>query len=305
MNYYQKEYIRRINLVYDYVDTHLYEELSVEVLSGIAGLSPYHFHRIFSAMTGESLAQFVRRLRLEKAAVMLLQDLDEPVSRIAYDCGFKSSSVFCRNFKERFGLSAQEFRSSYEKESKNRQLHSTKNQFNQEMVDYVCNSETVKQRQMIERKPIEVKDMPEMHVVYFRHQGAFDQIKYAYEKLFRWAGPRGLIGEGSKTITVYHDNPEVTEIDKVRQSAGLVVDASVKPEGEFGKMTVPAGKYIVGAFEISVDEFKKAWDAVCVALTESGYQPADAFPYELYHADPDQHPENKFVLDICIPVKPM
>lgn len=296
-------------MVYDYIDIHLADDLSVNVLSEVAGLSAYHFNRIFSAMTGESLGQLVRRLRLEKAASMLLQD-DEPVAQIAYACGFKSSSVFCRNFKDRFGISAQEYRAERsstndQSDRTNRQLDSTKSQFRKDVQDYICSSENQNQRQMIELHPIEVKEMPEMHIVYCRHQGAFDQIKHAYEKLFRWAGPRGLIGEGSKTITVYHDNPDITEIEKVRQSAGLVVDADVKPEGEIGKMSVPAGKYIVGAFEISVTEFTQAWDAVCVALTKSGYQPSDAFPYELYHADPEQHPEGKFVLDICIPVKPM
>ncbi len=302
MNYYQREYIRRINLVYDYIDAHLSDDLSVSILSEVAGLSAFHFNRIFSAMTGESLGQLVRRLRLEKAAGLLLQD-DEPVTQIAYACGFKSSSVFCRNFKERFGMSAQKYRLS--KDSTNHQLDSTNRQQNRNLEEYICTIESKKQRQMIERHPIEVKDMPEMHIVYFRHQGEFDQIEHAYKKLFRWAGPRGLVNENSKTVTVYHDNPEVTEIEKVRQSAGLIVDENVKAEGEIGKMKVPAGKYIIGAFEISVTEFSQAWDMVCLALTESGYQPTDGLPYELYHADPENHPEGKFILDICIPVKPM
>lgn len=150
------------------------------------------------------------------------------------------------------------------------------------------------------------KEMPELNLVYTRHVGAFDQIGMAYEKLMKWAGPRGLLSSpDAKTVTVYHDDPNVTEMDKVRQSASLVVNQEVKTEGEFGNMKVPGGKYVVGRFEILPTEFEQAWNSVCLWLSESGYQPADGYPYELYHQDFHEHPEGKFVLDICIPVKPM
>ena len=155
-------------------------------------------------------------------------------------------------------------------------------------------------------KGIEIKNMPEMNLIYTRHVGEFHLIGQAYGKLMQWAGPRGLLSNPDfKTVTVYHDDPNVTEMDKVRQSASITVSEDVQPEGEFGKMTVPAAKSVVGHFEIDATQFKQAWDEVCVWLSESGYQPADGNPYELYHKDPEDHPEKKFVLDICIPVKPM
>lgn len=88
---------------------------------------------------------------------------------------------------------------------------------------------------------INVQEKPEIQVIYCRHTGAFNQIGNAYEKLMRWAGPRGLIGPDTHGITVYHDDPSVTEIEKVRQSACIPVHREVKVEGEIGKMTLPAG----------------------------------------------------------------
>ena len=153
---------------------------------------------------------------------------------------------------------------------------------------------------------IEVKEMPALDLIYVRHTGAYDQIEAAYEKLFSWAGPRGLIKSSeTKTVSVYHDDPKVTDIEKIRQSACIVVDKDTKTEGEVGKMTVDSGKYAVGRFEIGVEGFSKAWDTMCHWLSESGYQPSDGNPYELYHNDHTQHPERKFILDICIPVKPL
>jgi len=122
----------------------------------------------------------------------------------------------------------------------------------------------------------------------------------------RWAGPRGLLDNPDfKTVTVYHDDPTVTEIDKVRQSACITVDREVKTEGEFGNLKVPGGKYVVGSFEILPTEFEQAWNSVCLWLSQSGYQPSDDNPYELYHNNHDEHPQGKFIVDICIPVKPM
>lgn len=154
------------------------------------------------------------------------------------------------------------------------------------------------------KKNIEIIDMPEMNVIYCRHIGQFDKIGQAYEKLFRWAAPRGLLQfPETKALTYYHDDPKVTRMEKIRQSACLTINKDVKTEGEIGKMQIPGGKYFVGHFEISQHEFKSAWDSVCIWLSESGYQPADACPYEIYHNNHEEHPEKKFIVDICLPVK--
>lgn len=122
----------------------------------------------------------------------------------------------------------------------------------------------------------------------------------------QWAGSRGLLGNtNAKMVTVYHDDPDVTKIENVRQSACITVDSPVKTEGEFGSLTIPEGKFVVGSFEIDVTQFTGSWDSVCFWLSESGYQPDDRNSYELYHNNHEEHPEKKFIVDICIPVKPL
>jgi AraC family transcriptional regulator len=155
-------------------------------------------------------------------------------------------------------------------------------------------------------KNIQVKEMPGMDLVYVRHVGPFDQIGLAYEKLFRWAEPRGMIkGPDTPTMTVYHDDPKIVDPDKVRQSACIVVDGDVKTEGEVGKMHVPGGRYAVGHFVITPDKFGEAWDAVCRWLADSGYQPADGYSYEYYPKEHEHGPPPVFTVDICVPVKPL
>lgn len=307
MNKYQKEYIFRINKVIDYIENNLDEDLSLHKLSEVANFSQFHFHRIFSAFIGETINEFIKRKRVEKAARLLLINTDKPILEIAEYCGFNSFSVFCRNFKDRYQLSANKFREIHNNEnSKNRQIESKTSKLTQSSVNYVCDINSLKKWSFIMKENFEIKDMPELKVIYCRHTGQFDQIRLAYEKLFKWAEPRGLLNfPETKGITFYHDDPKLTEIKNVRQSACIIVNDEIKTEGEIGKMQIPAGKYMVGHFEISAEEFQQAWNSVCINLSESGYQPADGNPYELYHNNHEEHPEKKFIVDICIPVKPL
>jgi AraC family transcriptional regulator len=312
---YRKEYINRLNKVIDYIDNHIDEELNLDSLAALANFSPFHFHRIFSAFMGETPNSFINRLRVEKAARLLLYEPEMTVSEVSVRCGFNSDSVFCRNFKSHFGVSSQEFinQTIEEDERRIRQLKSKIHQFESKNhkletnpTSYIRNENNTKKWRLIMKKQVEVKDLPALNLVYTRHTGAFDQIGKAYEKLFKWAGARGLLNGGDfHTVTVYHDDPKVTDVEKVRQSACLTVVEGTKAGGEFGTMKLPGGKHMVGHFEIDVMEFEEAWNTMCVEMADSGYQPAEGNPYEYYYKDPADHPEHKFVLDICIPVKPV
>lgn len=158
---------------------------------------------------------------------------------------------------------------------------------------------------------IKVKDMPEFHVAYVRHIGPYKGDTELFARLFgrlmAWAGSRGLLRfPETKVLAVYHDNPDITDEDKLRTDACITVPEDTQVEGEIGKMTIPAGKYAVGHFEITSDQYGDAWNAVYGGwLPGSGYQPEDGPCYELYLSDPKEHPEGKHIVDICVPVEPM
>src|ERR1700704_4132420 len=101
--YTRREYAARMNRVVDHIQTHLADPLDLEQLAAVACFSPFHFHRLFRAWMGETLQAFVHRLRLERAAQLLLFDQAKSVSDIAQECGFSSASAFARAFKAAFG----------------------------------------------------------------------------------------------------------------------------------------------------------------------------------------------------------
>ncbi|HUM88312.1 MAG TPA: AraC family transcriptional regulator [Prolixibacteraceae bacterium] len=307
----RQEYTARINRVMDYISQNLDQPIDLSSMAEVASFSPYHFHRIFTFIVKETPNNFVSRIKLEKAAQMLLDNHKASVSDIAAHCGFVNISSFSRAFKLFFGLSAMEFRREGKaifikngiRYSKNGKMLSKIGQKNEGENNQFCSVE-LNQLIIMDTK-IEVKQMPEFNLIYCRHMGAFDQIGQAYEKLFKWAIPRGLVSNETKTATVYHDDPAITSVEKVRQDASIIVDGDVKVEGEIGKSTLRGGKYAVGRFELKETEFEEAWNTMCSWLTESGYQPGDGCTYELYHNSYSNHPDHRYIVDICIPVKPL
>ncbi|MBN1471413.1 MAG: helix-turn-helix transcriptional regulator [Syntrophaceae bacterium] len=118
--YLREEYASRINRVIDYIENRYMKALTLDELADVAGFSRFHFHRIFRAMVGESLNQFVIRLRVEKSAAMLLNNPKKTITEIAFDCGFSGSAPFARSFKTLFGMSATDWRDRGWQEGKNR-----------------------------------------------------------------------------------------------------------------------------------------------------------------------------------------
>ncbi len=307
----KQEYIARINRVMDYIGDNLDKPIDLSAMASIASFSPYHFHRIFTCIIGETPNNFLSRVRLEKAAQLLQDNKKTSISEIAFRCGFSNISSFSRAFRAYFGLSANEFRQQNKaifikdgvRYSKNCKPINKIGKNIQAVNGHFCSVEF--KQLIIMNAKIEIKQMPELNLIYCRHMGAFNKIGEAYEKLFRWAIPRGLVTSDAKTVTVYHDDPSITSIEKVRQDASLIVNSDIKVEGEIGKSIVSAGKYAVGHFEIKENEFEQAWNTMCSWLTESGFQPGEGSTYELYHNDYKDHPEHRFIVDICLPVKPL
>ena len=161
------------------------------------------------------------------------------------------------------------------------------------------------------RAEVEVKDLPDLHVAYVRHVGPYAGdaalFKQLFGRLFTWAGPRGLIRfPETRLLSVYHDSPETTDEGKRRLDVCMTVPPGTPVDGEIGKRTIPAGKYAVARFEIAPDQYRDAWNAVFAGwLPESGYQPSDGPCFEMYLNDPEQHPEGKHVVEICVPVRPL
>lgn len=308
-----KDYIHRINKVMDYIYNNLQNSFSLEELSEIACFSPFHFHRVFTSLTGETLNGFINRVRLEKSAYQLLNNKDKSITEIALDCGFSGSSVFSRSFKQYFKMSP----SSWKKCSGN---INSKNCINLSKtgqdkflgslyINYTNNIQQWRMKMNNQDYSINVKESQELIVAYVRHTGPYEGNASLFEKLFgklcTWAGARGLLGKDEKFLVIYHDSPEITDDDKLRLSVCVTVPPDTVVEGEIGKLVLPPGKSAYARFNLNKDEFGEAWNWVYgVWMPQSGYEPDDRPCYELYH-ETDKSSGKEFTLDIVVPVKPV
>ena len=158
---------------------------------------------------------------------------------------------------------------------------------------------------------VEIQNLPSMTVAYIRHIGPYKGDSKLFESLFetlcKWAGPRNLINEKTIFLSVYYDDPEITEERKLRFDLCMTVPEDTKVEGQIGKMKLESGKFAVARFELkNPSEYGKAWDALYRDwLPQSGYQPADLPCYEIYRNDPKNDPDGKHIVDLCVPVKPL
>jgi AraC family transcriptional regulator len=309
----RREYVGRVNRVMDYVHANLAGDLRLETLARIASFSSFHFHRVFKAVIGETLNDFIRRVRATTAAARLLNNPRESITEIAVRCGYSSPSAFAREFRAAFGTSASEFRRGgrdaarkiRQVESKNGQAESKEGKDFAPPPPYTPDISDTRRTMM--KFSVEVKQMPEWNVVYARHIGAYSKVGEAFERVFKWAGPRGLVRfPETKSLAVYHDSPEVTDPSKLRSDACLTVSTGTKVDGEIGTMKIPGGLFAVAHVEIEVTQFGEAWDKLIGEwMPKSGYQPDDRLCYEIYLNEPENHPEKKWIVDICEPVRPL
>jgi AraC family transcriptional regulator len=299
----KKEYLRRIYKVQDYIETHLYDSLSLEELADVAGFSKFHFHRIFKGIVHETLSQYVNRLKIERATNLLVHRLDMTVTDIAYHFGFADSSVFSRTFKNYYGVSPSEYRSQYSKNCKDPYKISQYNEGVSNIV-YMSNDSKVEGN-------IEILMVDEINVAYLRYTGTYRDLAVAFskllEKLSDYANEKdlSLLGE-SKLLSIYHDHPEFTNEHQLRSSLCMTIPENVVIDdtSDIGNMVIPSGKYLVGHFEIFRHEYSEAWDFMYGEwLSNSGYQPRDSFPFEVYLNDPNTHPQNKHLVDIYLPIE--
>jgi len=152
----------------------------------------------------------------------------------------------------------------------------------------------------------EVKQLSEKVVACVRHVGPYNEICKAMEKLYQWAGPKGLI-QFPKTefLAIYRDDPKSIDASELRSDACMSVPEGTQVDGDVHTMKVPGGLFAVAHVEIDSSEFGEAWDKLVGEwMPENGCESDESrLCYELYLNDHEQHPEKKFIVDICEPVK--
>jgi AraC family transcriptional regulator len=294
-----QDYQERILRVLLHIQRHLDEPLDLDRLAGVAAFSPYHFHRIFRGMVGETVHGHVRRLRLERAASRL-RHTDDPVTRIALEAGYESHEAFTRAFRDAFGEPPSAFRNQVG--GHDGKMPSPAG------IHLATDGRTPGFRPVRDEgaaMDVKICERDPLRVAFIRHVGPYDQCGKAWERLCEWAGPNGLMGPGAEMLGVCHDDPDVTPPGRIRYDACITVDAGIEPEGDVGVQTLAGGPYARFTHHGAYDRLGETYAALMGQwLPRSGRRLRSEPCIEAYLNDPDGTDPEDLVTDIYVPLEP-
>lgn len=311
-------HVARINRVLDHIDQHLGEPLDLEALAALAHFSPWHFHRVFQALTGETLADCVRRRRLEGAAQRLLQSPRRTALAVALEVGFASAEVFSRAFKAHFGHTPTAWRQGgwrgwvEARRAHLRKIHQDQRKAHQAVLaGFRQDPEHWPQGPVslsltAISMPIEFKTLPTFRLAYLRHTGPYghSDITRAWERFGAWCAENGLMRPRRKMLGIALDNPVITRADQCRYDACVEVGADFQPGGDIGVQVLAARHYACSRFVGTGADVPAAWERLLASLPARGWQADHAPAVEYYAEDFVMDPETGvFNFELCLPVR--
>ena len=278
--------------------------LDLAELARAAKLSPFHFHRIFRGMVGETPLEMHRRLRLERAASQLLCGTS-PVTAIAFDAGYETHEAFTRAFRDAYGTSPSAFRQS----AAGREGCAGVPRVALATRSGIHFTPTVRldNLQLAQGEPnmkVILENMPPLRVAAVPHLGAYNRIAEAFQRLGACAASAGLLRQGAMMLAIYHDDPETTPVEQLRSEAAVSVPEDVALPKELVELRIPAGRYARATHLGSYTTLGDTWARMMGEwLPGSGLRVGEGPSYEVYRNTAAEVREEDLRTDLYIPVR--
>jgi AraC family transcriptional regulator len=290
-------YLESVQRTIDYIFGHLDEALDLHALASGAHLSPFHFHRIFRGMVGETPLELIRRLRMERAAWRLSRS-NQSITDIAFGAGYETHEGFTRAFRAYYGTSPSGF-----KRRKHPRIEIAAKcgvHFTPEPSGSLFNPRDPGGNTM----NVEIVQMPGMRLAAVPHVGPYNQIPLAFERLGEIAGSAGLLRQpDAAMLAMYHDDPESTPEQELRSHAAIVVPEEVPLPAGLVEQRLPAGRY---AHTLHIGPYEQLGDAWARFMGEwlpaSGHRIGDGVSYEIYLNTPAEVPKEELRTEMYIPI---
>ncbi len=288
-----RAYAQRMNRVLDHVDANLDVPLDLPTLAGIANFSAFHFHRLFAAWMGETIGDYLRRRRLETAAVRLAANPVPSVLDVALGVGFGSGEAFARAFKLHFGVTPSAWRAgSPQRRAQALAAFDRRRQRNPDQAGDAALEDDAAFNDLETCMDVRIDTLPAARVAYLRHIGPYGQAVNGFwlETVLPWLIANGL--ETSPRYGIGLDDPFVTAPDKCRYDACVAVPDDFVARSPAGVQVIAGGRCAVADFEGTVADLELTYAALLRDwLPASGYQPDNRPMVEFYPADGRYDPE--------------
>lgn len=280
-----EHYSARIEKVVAFMAQRLDQPLTLAQLAQAGHFSPYHFHRIYRGLMGETIASTQRRLRLHRAAHELLHGTDG-IARIARRAGYASVAAFTRAFGAAYGQAPAAFRKRRAAPPALSRAH-----YDPTLENLMYTAQ--------------ISTLAPHRAVALAHRGDYNGIGSAFERLYAWAGGQGLLGaQPPRAFGLYYDSPADTPAERLRSDACLAVPAGTAPGADMRWIEIAGGRHAVVVHTGPYGELQRAYDWLfCHWLPASGEDAGDAPVYEEYLNDSRSLPPAQWRTAICLPLK--
>jgi len=277
-------YIQKINLALDFIEVNFEKKITTPELADISAFSEFHFHRIFKAIIGETVNQYIKRQKMVKSKRTIQYDT-KPITEIAMDYGYSSSANFARDYKQYFNESASQHR-----QHKTQDVSHPDLPFN------------------LNLKLVGFKEYSPISLIYKRVLTGYNpvEINKAFQELLDWINTNKLAYTELKTYGIGYDDPDFVEMGKCRYDACISLKKDIPVNTyPFNTKTIFPGQCLVYQFEGKGEDFGKAWDYVFKTVVHTkGIRPGDKPHFEEYLYS-ERFNEGIFCANLCLPVLPI
>ncbi|MGK0602508.1 AraC family transcriptional regulator [Yokenella regensburgei] len=292
-----QDYRKQVFRAMDYISQHLAHNPTLEDVAREVALSSFHFHRIFKALVGETVAEFTRRLRMEKAAMRLIDAPYSDITGLALQSGFSSSQNFARAFRQHFSVSPGAFRLRYRPDTKSKAGH------------VPCQKSTYPQSDISEEQRrtagllgVSVVSLPTRRVAFMRRFGPYgkETCQQTHRDLLA-SLPERTPAHPAGTFCVYWDPPDVTAELRCRTDVGFELVPGEQVPRNIAVQTIAGGSYLVGQCAAHEEQVDHTWELAFAWMRTRGMIKSDKPCYEKYYNETNAAC-NFYVYDICIPL---
>ncbi|MBN9304386.1 MAG: AraC family transcriptional regulator [Devosia sp. 67-54] len=274
-------YQTRLNRVIDHIYDHLDDDIRFDDLAEIACLSPWHWHRVYTAMRGETITETIRRLRLSRAAERLANS-DLALDAIARRAGYSSADAFGRAFKDAYGKSPADYRESGSHAAFRAALLA------EDGAGF----------------PVSMETLAPIRCVSIAHAGSYMQIDRAMGRLFSALAAQDAVAPDRRMMAVFYDDPDLVPVEDLRSRACSPVADGVALAPPIEEAMLRGGLYARLRYQGPYADMKGAYRWLLgVWLPQSGHEPDDAPMFEAYLNSPQQVAPNALVTDIHLPLR--
>ena len=276
-------YTERLNVITEFINDNLDSKLTLSQLSKLSHFSTFHFHKIMKALLKEPIGAYIIRIRLEKAA-QLLKYSNDSIEQIAYSVGYKTPSSLSKQFRNHFGISPTEYRNGKSTSIKT--------------IEYMETKLNIKKAKIV--------NLEEKQAIYVKLQGSYQNLDFsgAWEKLWSVVKAQKLFTAGIEHIGIPYDDPNMTDADKIRYDACLVIHKEAKPVGDVGTKTLRKGRFAMFHYTGSYKYLSEVYDYIFNEwLLNNAYELRDEPVREKYRNNPQRTEESKLKTEIYLPIK--